>query len=56
MTEKNLLTSVLCTAVTLLMTTVVMLVIGAFVWGFMGAPMMRNYAECGTIFLCENQK
>lgn len=23
-----------------------------FVWTFTGGPMLRNYAECGTVFLC----
>lgn len=27
----------------------------AFVWGATGEPMMRNYAECGTVFLCSAQ-
>lgn len=26
-----------------------------FVWGATGGPMLRNYAKCGTIFLCSAQ-
>lgn len=27
-----------------------------FVWSFTGAPMMRNYAECGSVFLCSARR
>lgn len=27
-----------------------------FLWSVTGDPMIRNYKECGTIFLCANQK
>ena len=25
-------------------------------WSMTGGPMLANYRECGTIFLCQNQK
>lgn len=28
---------------------------GYVIYAFLVAPMARNYAECGTIFLCANQ-
>lgn len=28
---------------------------GWIFWSLTGAPMMRNYAECGTVFMCSAQ-
>jgi len=38
-----------------LTTFIIVVALVGFIWSFTGAPMMKNYAECGTIFLCANQ-